>query len=171
METERTFTAFAGERLIASGDVDTTIRKTMEQIDSGEPAPILIFEDRTGSAGRFRPPGHAGRGPGSARLPPPLCRGQARPPAEERAGPPQPGRGLQGGLASAAPLGVARRAIRRGVGRDTAAGRRGPEARRPQRAGARWPGTPRGSSCGSWGETSPGSRRPPARSTPGTTSA
>ena len=49
MEAGRTFTAFAGDRLIASGDIETTIRKTVERIDRGDAGPILFFEDRTGS--------------------------------------------------------------------------------------------------------------------------
>ncbi len=48
METERTFTAFAGQRLIATGDIETTLRKTKEIIDGHQPGTILIFEDRTG---------------------------------------------------------------------------------------------------------------------------
>ncbi len=48
MESERTFTAFAGQRLIASGDIETTIRRVKEETDGAQDAPILFFEDRTG---------------------------------------------------------------------------------------------------------------------------
>jgi uncharacterized protein len=48
METKPTFTAFAADRLIASGDIATVLRKTKQLIDGDQTAPILIFDDRTG---------------------------------------------------------------------------------------------------------------------------
>ncbi|MDD4856716.1 MAG: DUF2239 family protein [Candidatus Krumholzibacteria bacterium] len=48
METNCTYTAFAGDRLIVSGDIKTMILRTKECIDNGETSPILIFEDQTG---------------------------------------------------------------------------------------------------------------------------
>jgi hypothetical protein len=48
METHRTYTAFAGERLIASGDVHAMIRGTKAYLDGGGAEPVLIFEDETG---------------------------------------------------------------------------------------------------------------------------
>lgn len=48
METDRTYTAFAGNRLIASGDLRTMVRRTKEHLDRGEADGLLIFEDQTG---------------------------------------------------------------------------------------------------------------------------
>jgi hypothetical protein len=48
MEKEHTYTAFAGNRLIASADLRTVVLRTKERIDGGEIEPILIFEDQTG---------------------------------------------------------------------------------------------------------------------------
>jgi uncharacterized protein len=48
MDTKPTFTAFAGDRLVATGDITTVLQKTKQRVDGGETAPILIFEDRTG---------------------------------------------------------------------------------------------------------------------------
>jgi hypothetical protein len=48
METRRSFTAFAGMRLIASGDVETLLLRTKEHLDGGERDQVLIFEDQTG---------------------------------------------------------------------------------------------------------------------------
>ncbi|MBN2224706.1 MAG: DUF2239 family protein [Deltaproteobacteria bacterium] len=48
MDTKRTFTAFAGHELIASGDIETAIRTAKEQIDGGRQDPVIFFDDRTG---------------------------------------------------------------------------------------------------------------------------
>jgi hypothetical protein len=48
METKHTYTAFAGDRLVVSGDLRTMILRTKECLDDGENRPILIFEDQTG---------------------------------------------------------------------------------------------------------------------------
>ena len=48
METDRTYTAFVGARLIATGDVKTMLLQTKECLDRGETDPVLIFEDQTG---------------------------------------------------------------------------------------------------------------------------
>jgi uncharacterized protein len=48
MESERTFTAFVGDRLFAAGEVKAMLLRAKESLDSGEMEPILIFEDRTG---------------------------------------------------------------------------------------------------------------------------
>jgi hypothetical protein len=48
MESERTFTAFAENRIVASGDLKEVILRAKGCLDRGEGAPILIFEDRTG---------------------------------------------------------------------------------------------------------------------------
>lgn len=48
MSDERTFTAFAGQRLIVSGDVKTVLLETKEALDAGESETVLIFEDKTG---------------------------------------------------------------------------------------------------------------------------
>ena len=48
MENNRTYTAFAGERLIAAGNLETMLRQTKSRLDQGEAERILIFEDQTG---------------------------------------------------------------------------------------------------------------------------
>lgn len=48
MDTKPTFTAFSGDRLVASGDIAMVLRKTKQHIDDGPTATILIFDDRTG---------------------------------------------------------------------------------------------------------------------------
>lgn len=48
MENDRTYTAFAGNRLIASGNLKTMLLRTKECFDRGEADAILIFEDQTG---------------------------------------------------------------------------------------------------------------------------
>ena len=45
---EKTYSAFAGERLIACGDLRTVLTVTKGALDDGEDAPLLIFEDQTG---------------------------------------------------------------------------------------------------------------------------
>ena len=44
-----TYTAFAGLRRIATGPLDQTILGAKYAIDAGETAPVLVFEDRTGT--------------------------------------------------------------------------------------------------------------------------
>jgi hypothetical protein len=48
MENIQSFTAFAGDRLIASGELKTTLLATKRRLDKGASAPILIFDDSTG---------------------------------------------------------------------------------------------------------------------------
>jgi hypothetical protein len=43
------YTAFAGVRKVASGTLEATVQRAKEQLDAGETAPILVFEDRTGT--------------------------------------------------------------------------------------------------------------------------
>jgi hypothetical protein len=43
-----TFTAFAGPHLLASGPVKTVLLAAKTRFDTGEVAPLLIFDDRTG---------------------------------------------------------------------------------------------------------------------------
>jgi uncharacterized protein len=49
METDPTYTAFAGNRLVVSGDLQTMVLRTKALLDRGETDPILIFDDRTGT--------------------------------------------------------------------------------------------------------------------------
>jgi uncharacterized protein len=48
MDTPCTYTAFADGKLVASGGLETVLRKAKRRVDRGEAAPILIFEDQTG---------------------------------------------------------------------------------------------------------------------------
>jgi hypothetical protein len=49
MDSARTFTAFAGQRLIERGCIETTLVAVKRRIDAGETEPILVFEDQTGN--------------------------------------------------------------------------------------------------------------------------
>jgi len=48
VENDKTYTAFAGQRLIASGNLKTTVLGAKEFQDGGENALILVFEDQSG---------------------------------------------------------------------------------------------------------------------------
>ena len=48
MSEERSYTAFAGDTRIASGDVRTMLAQVKACIDAGEERTLLIFEDQTG---------------------------------------------------------------------------------------------------------------------------
>lgn len=48
METDRTYTAFAGNRRLASGSLTAMLLQTRKCLDHGEADLILIFEDQTG---------------------------------------------------------------------------------------------------------------------------
>jgi uncharacterized protein len=48
MEEERTFTAFLGESLIASGPIETMLPVVKAKFDQNESALLLIFEDQSG---------------------------------------------------------------------------------------------------------------------------
>ena len=48
MEEERTFTAFLGETLIASGHVETMLPVVKAKFDRDESSLFLIFEDQSG---------------------------------------------------------------------------------------------------------------------------
>ena len=48
MENDRTYTAFAGNRLIVSGNLKTMLLRTKACFDGGEADAVLIFEDQTG---------------------------------------------------------------------------------------------------------------------------
>jgi hypothetical protein len=48
MNQPATYTAFAGDRRIASGPLEQTVLRTKAHLDRGETAPVLVFEDHTG---------------------------------------------------------------------------------------------------------------------------
>jgi len=48
MDDERTYTSFAGDRLIASADLRTMLLRTKQHLDGDASASVLIFEDQTG---------------------------------------------------------------------------------------------------------------------------
>ena len=52
-ETEVTYTAFAGDRMLVSGNLRALLQKTKAALDAGEDARILIFEDQTGRQVEF----------------------------------------------------------------------------------------------------------------------
>jgi hypothetical protein len=48
METTPTFTAFAGDRRIASGELRTMLLEAKRRLDGGEEALVLVFDDQSG---------------------------------------------------------------------------------------------------------------------------
>lgn len=48
MPNEPTFTAFAGDSRIVSGELVTMLIQTKARLDAGEPERVLIFDDRSG---------------------------------------------------------------------------------------------------------------------------
>jgi len=48
METDRTYTAFSGTRLIVSADLKTVLLRIKHRFDEGDRALVLIFDDHTG---------------------------------------------------------------------------------------------------------------------------
>lgn len=48
METETTYTSFAGTTLLSSGDLRTMLRATKAYLDGSAPDTVLIFENQTG---------------------------------------------------------------------------------------------------------------------------
>ncbi|MES1204439.1 MAG: DUF2239 family protein [Pseudomonadota bacterium] len=45
---DRTYTAFAGQRLIAAGPIKSMLSRLKQCLDAGETDPVLVFEDQTG---------------------------------------------------------------------------------------------------------------------------
>ena len=48
METKRSFTAFAGERLLFNGSLSEVLSRVKERVDEGATEPLLVFEDESG---------------------------------------------------------------------------------------------------------------------------
>ena len=48
MDKEKTYTAFIGDRLLATGDLKTTLLRTKRRLDRGGGDAVLIFDDHTG---------------------------------------------------------------------------------------------------------------------------
>ncbi len=48
MPTERTYTAFAGQDHVVTGDLESMLRATKALINTGSEAQVLIFDDATG---------------------------------------------------------------------------------------------------------------------------
>jgi hypothetical protein len=53
MENEPTFTVFAGERRVATGDLKTMLRKTWRYLGGERTVSVLIFDDTTGRQMEF----------------------------------------------------------------------------------------------------------------------
>ena len=53
MEQERSYTAFAGDRLIVSGSLEKMLLATKKHMDSGESEQVLIFDDESGAQIEF----------------------------------------------------------------------------------------------------------------------
>lgn len=96
MEEEHTYTAFAGQRRIASGDLKTMLLVTKECLDGGEAEPVLIFEDETGAQIDFDFRGTASDVLARLREHPSFKEAQAVPvePVKARSGPGRPKLGV-----------------------------------------------------------------------------
>jgi len=53
MSERSTYTAFAGNSLLASGHLSAVIPALKAQVEAAAPAPVLVFEDRSGRAVDF----------------------------------------------------------------------------------------------------------------------
>ncbi|MBP8128830.1 MAG: DUF2239 family protein [Candidatus Hydrogenedentes bacterium] len=60
MQEKRTYTAFAGDRLIFSGELTAMLRRAKACLDAGETGTVLVFEDQTGKQVDFDFRGTAG---------------------------------------------------------------------------------------------------------------
>lgn len=47
-KTDKTYAAFAGERLIAAGELEGVLAKVKHKVDKGDAEQLLIFEEQTG---------------------------------------------------------------------------------------------------------------------------
>ena len=92
MENDRTYTAFAGNRLIATGDLKTMVLQTKEHLDRGEADGLLIFEDQTGVQIDFDLRGTPGEALGRLSTHPRFASSEA--PAMIRTGPGRPKLGV-----------------------------------------------------------------------------
>ncbi len=48
MDGEKTYSAFAGTRRVATGELETMLRGAKRHVDAGDGSPLIIFEDQTG---------------------------------------------------------------------------------------------------------------------------
>ena len=92
MEEEQTFTAFSGNRPIASGAVETMLRQTKAAMDGGEADQLLIFDDRTGNQVDFDLRGSADEVVGRLRVHPLFAGGDVE--DKPRRGPGRPRLGV-----------------------------------------------------------------------------
>lgn len=53
MENERTYTAFAGQRRVASGELRSLLATVKRHVDAAHPQDVLIFSDQTGAQVEF----------------------------------------------------------------------------------------------------------------------
>jgi uncharacterized protein len=53
MDSEKTFTAYAGERIVGSGELVEMLRATKLHLERHPDAPVLIFHDQTGQQVEF----------------------------------------------------------------------------------------------------------------------
>lgn len=53
VEDSRTYTAFAGDRLLVSGSLKRVLLQVKERLDHGESGQVLIFDDHTGRQVEF----------------------------------------------------------------------------------------------------------------------
>jgi len=60
VQEKRTYTAFAGDRLIFSGELTAMLRRAKACLDAGETGTVLVFEDQTGKQVDFDFRGTAG---------------------------------------------------------------------------------------------------------------
>jgi len=92
METDSTYTVFAGHQLIESGSLEKVVLQTKACVEGGESRPVLVFEDHTGAQIDFdlrgTPNDVLARLPSHPRFAPPEA------PAAARTGPGRPKLGV-----------------------------------------------------------------------------
>ncbi len=87
--TERSYTAFSGERLLASGPVRSVLSETKHYLDGGGLELLLIFEDQTGAQVEFDLQGSVGEVLARLEADPSFA---IAPPSSPTVEPPRPGR-------------------------------------------------------------------------------
>ena len=128
MTDDRTYTAFADDRLIASGPLQMMLARTKAWVDRKERGRLLIFDDETGREVDFNFRGTVEQV---------VARASPRRAGSARTTPARGGRAR--GLAPAAALGVAGAAAQRDLRGPAPPGGRGAQARAGEAAGARPP--------------------------------
>ncbi len=107
MEPEPTFTAFEGDKLIVTANLEATVRKTKARLDAGAYETVLVFEDQTGNQVGFDFRGTIEDGYRAIGFAPALCATGERGQSADGSRPPEARRAFARGVTLATSLGLA----------------------------------------------------------------